>query len=1495
MNYSDRFPAQPMRQGRRRHGRWPHLLLAGVMLLTPPAFAQQAGDSVQALYRQAEFWEANNRNDLAAEALQRVLEVQPDDPEALYQLARLAMEMNDDAALERWSARLQRAAPDTIQWRQLQQLRQRNRIDSAGLAEARRLAQAGDSAAALQRYRSLFDAQSPPPDLALEYYQTMAGVPEEWPAARRGLEALLARNPDDRTVAVALAEILTWREGSRTEGIRRLEQIATEQGLDTRTRALWRQALVWLPAEQGHADYFRRYLVRFPDDTEISRKLSSAGQPARGADRAAGYAALERGEESPARNAFNRALRADPNDAQALAGLGLVQLRAGEFSAARVSLSRASQLEPAQASQWRDALASARFYEELEAARAQVAAGQLDQAAARLAPLASDPQRGADARLLQGDIQLRRDRPDAAEDIYRALLLEDNSLQAARAGLANALLAQRRFDEAEAVYADLPASARGEGDFRQQRVAVLREDAEMLIAQGDVVRGEALLQQALLLRPQDPWTRLSLARLADQRGQPLEARNIMLPLAGDQAKPLGLRASAMLAVDQARWDDAVALLRRIPAAQRDADTLALLATAERGQRIAALDLTLSSNDPWQVSRALDQLYTSPPEDPREVGAAAMALVEHGEHTLALVLVRRDLSDSLAGDLVRAPDHYLDHVQVLARAGQEFEAERLLQRLQQASANDPATLRELVTVRRGLVVARADRLRTEGALAQAYDELVRELNRAPDDTALLLALGRLYQQGGMHEEARQVQDYVLARAPGNSEARQAAVQGALAAGDTRRAEQLLADAAPLTEPAMLLLAARTASAQGEKREAIQLARQARDAEQARNLSRFDAWQSGVLADLQQNPFRRRGGAGHESRWQALTSAPVPQDDNPRGAWLPGQRRSSGAWQPATTDQRRYASESFDTGLPATPAGAPAMVAGSDAPASAYPSWGVDNWSASAPGYTPHRYGDPYTGYGSRDMATLSAAPGSRRPTPAEQTRIEEIDTFLDQLQDEVATRAGGALAIRHRDGESGLSGLTEVSGEISLSGVPLESGRVALKAMPVFLNAGAVSGSARGRFGSGPLVSGAEALDEALSAVQSLLDGVTQTAYSYDQAEQALAAAIASGTATPQEIAALEATRDTALLNFQSGASRNLLFEAGIDIDALPAAQRAFLDDFLQNEFGSSDFSLDDTDLAAYLASSGRLEQLVADIRGRAIAYSRAARAPDTQSASGLGLSLGYQDGSFSADIGSTPLGFEVENLIGGLQWQPEVAGHTRVLLRGQRRAVTDSLLSYSGVEDPVSGRRWGGVVRTGGDLGLNYDDGYLGVYGSVGLYRYTGRQVADNRGLFIGVGSYLRPINEAYRTLQAGVNVNYMGFRDNLGYFTLGHGGYFSPQSYVSLSLPVSYTRTRQRLTWRASVAPGFQSYSQDASPYFPTRSRDQMWLDILATSGVLPASYYAADSDSGLGLNMGLGMQYRVGPGLELGARIDYDTFGEYSETSALIHLNYTLEPRSD
>jgi hypothetical protein len=63
--------------------------------------------------------------------------------------------------------------------------------------------------------------------------------------------------------------------------------------------------------------------------------------------------------------------------------------------------------------------------------------------------------------------------------------------------------------------------------------------------------------------------------------------------------------------------------------------------------------------------------------------------------------------------------------------------------------------------------------------------------------------------------------------------------------------------------------------------------------------------------------------------------------------------------------------------------------------------------------------------------------------------------------------------------------------------------------------------------------------------------------------------------------------------------------------------------------------------------------------------------------------------TFGLEVGSSPHGFPVHNLIGGIRFRP----HNRWLtLLGVRGNVKDSLLSYTGAHDPVTGIRWGGVV-----------------------------------------------------------------------------------------------------------------------------------------------------------------------------------------------------------
>ena len=79
----------------------------------------------------------------------------------------------------------------------------------------------------------------------------------------------------------------------------------------------------------------------------------------------------------------------------------------------------------------------------------------------------------------------------------------------------------------------------------------------------------------------------------------------------------------------------------------------------------------------------------------------------------------------------------------------------------------------------------------------------------------------------------------------------------------------------------------------------------------------------------------------------------------------------------------------------------------------------------------------------------------------------------------------------------------------------------------------------------------------------------------------------------------------------------------------------------------------------------------------------------SQTASGVGLSVGYESRSVNGDIGVTPLGFRETNIVGGAQYNGGITDKVSYSLAVARRAVTDSLLSYAGAHDAGSGPRMG--------------------------------------------------------------------------------------------------------------------------------------------------------------------------------------------------------------
>ena len=185
------------------------------------------------------------------------------------------------------------------------------------------------------------------------------------------------------------------------------------------------------------------------------------------------------------------------------------------------------------------------------------------------------------------------------------------------------------------------------------------------------------------------------------------------------------------------------------------------------------------------------------------------------------------------------------------------------------------------------------------------------------------------------------------------------------------------------------------------------------------------------------------------------------------------------------------------------------------------------------------------------------------------------------------------------------------------------------------------------------------------------------------------------------------------------------------------------------------------------------------------------------------------------DIGQTPVGFPITNWIGGVNYSGEIQ-HIGWTLIASQRPMTNSLLSFAGAVDPNTGITWGGVVATGLTLSVSYDRGEAnGFWANVIASRLTGKNVETNQRILLLDGYYYKIINEDNRRLIVGLTNMLWHYDKNLYGFNLGQGGYYSPESYLSFTIPVDYRRRTANwsyelggtVTWSRATTQNLQPY----------------------------------------------------------------------------------------
>src|SRR5205807_2365106 len=133
--------------------------------------------------------------------------------------------------------------------------------------------------------------------------------------------------------------------------------------------------------------------------------------------------------------------------------------------------------------------------------------------------------------------------------------------------------------------------------------------------------------------------------------------------------------------------------------------------------------------------------------------------------------------------------------------------------------------------------------------------------------------------------------------------------------------------------------------------------------------------------------------------------------------------------------------------------------------------------------------------------------------------------------------------------------------------------------------------------------------------------------------------------------------------------------------------------------------------------------------------------------------------------------------------------------------------------------------------------------------------------------AYRRIVNEENRQAMAGITTMLWRFSENAGEYTLGHGGYYSPKTYASLSLPVSYGARLGDLSLYARASVSISWSESRRAPFFPTSAALQSQAQALAAVNGIDPFYPGGSNGRGYGRSFAAAAERRIAARIYAGA----------------------------
>ncbi len=282
----------------------------------------------------------------------------------------------------------------------------------------------------------------------------------------------------------------------------------------------------------------------------------------------------------------------------------------------------------------------------------------------------------------------------------------------------------------------------------------------------------------------------------------------------------------------------------------------------------------------------------------------------------------------------------------------------------------------------------------------------------------------------------------------------------------------------------------------------------------------------------------------------------------------------------------------------------------------------------------------------------------------------------------------------------------------------------------------------------------------------------------------------------------------------------------------------------------------------------------------------------TPIATGVGYNVGWMGKNWMVDVGRTPENFLVSDVVGGLRLDGDFNAFSWAI-NASRRPIRNTVLSYAGLTDPYTQQIWGGARQNGAGFSLGYDDGSaVGVWSNWQYQYINGQNLKDNDKFQGQVGIYgaLWKDTKNLSNVDWGLNTLFMHYANNQNEFSFGNGGYFSPQAYASLSLPITLYGRYSDLAYSLRVT-GAYSYSKvNDSDYYPN---DPILQDQALNSG-LTTTYLGSETHA-FTYGVSAVIEKRLTDHWSIGGRAQIQRALFYNPSNVGLYLKYDFNEHWD